>query len=159
MKSLSCVRLVSDPVDRSLPGSSMGFSKQEYWSGVPLPSPTQCEKLCFFSHILSLCSLIPWIRYLGVNDSDISGRLTWPCCVDPSGRTLSLGGKEGAFFHGSSIKWTTWLWVEHKGKQVKKMKPKKRRAGGSTSWNQDCQEECQSPQTCRWHPLTAEMKN
>jgi len=29
----------SDPMDCSLPGSSMGFSRQEYWSGVPLPSP------------------------------------------------------------------------------------------------------------------------
>ena len=31
---------LSDPMDCSLPGSSsMGFSRQEYWSGVPLPSP------------------------------------------------------------------------------------------------------------------------
>ena len=30
----------SDPLDCSLPGSStMGFSRQEYWSGLPLPSP------------------------------------------------------------------------------------------------------------------------
>ena len=30
---------LSDPVDGSLPGSSVhGFSRQEYWSGVPLPS-------------------------------------------------------------------------------------------------------------------------
>ena len=29
-----------DPMDCSLPGSSsMGFSRQEYWSGVPSPSP------------------------------------------------------------------------------------------------------------------------
>ena len=29
-----------DPMDCSLPGPpSMGFSRQEYWSGVPLPSP------------------------------------------------------------------------------------------------------------------------
>ena len=33
----------SNPMDCSLPGSSvhapsMGFSRQEYWSGVPLPS-------------------------------------------------------------------------------------------------------------------------
>ena len=29
----------SDPMDCSLPGSSIhGFSRQEYWSGVPLPS-------------------------------------------------------------------------------------------------------------------------
>ena len=35
----SCPTL-HDPMDCSLPGSSMGFSRQEYWSGVPLPSPT-----------------------------------------------------------------------------------------------------------------------
>ena len=35
----SCPTL-SDPMDCSLPGSSVhGFSRQEYWSGVPLPSP------------------------------------------------------------------------------------------------------------------------
>ena len=29
-----------DPMDYSPPGSSIhGFSRQEYWSGVPLPSP------------------------------------------------------------------------------------------------------------------------
>ena len=42
----SCPTL-SDPMDCSLPGSSaaayqapppMGFSRQEYWSGLPLPS-------------------------------------------------------------------------------------------------------------------------
>ena len=33
---------LSDPMDCSLPGSSvMGFSRQEYWSGVLLPSPLQ----------------------------------------------------------------------------------------------------------------------
>ena len=32
---------LSDPKDCSLPGSSVhGFSRQEYWSGVPLPSPS-----------------------------------------------------------------------------------------------------------------------
>ena len=35
----SCPTL-SDPMDCSPPGSStMGFSRQEYWSGLPLPSP------------------------------------------------------------------------------------------------------------------------
>ena len=40
MKSLSRVRLLSIPwtaAYQALP--SMGFSRQEYWSGVPLPSP------------------------------------------------------------------------------------------------------------------------
>ena len=35
----SCPTL-SDPMDCILPAPpSMGFSRQEYWSGVPLPSP------------------------------------------------------------------------------------------------------------------------
>ena len=38
VKSLS--QTLSDPMDCSLPGPpSMGFSRQEYWSGMPLPSP------------------------------------------------------------------------------------------------------------------------
>ena len=39
VKSLSRVRLLSNPMDYSLPGPPMGFSRQEYWSGVPLSSP------------------------------------------------------------------------------------------------------------------------
>ena len=40
VKSLSRVRLLAIPwtVARQAP-PSMGFSRQEYWSGVPLPSP------------------------------------------------------------------------------------------------------------------------
>ena len=39
-KSLSRVRLFVDPMDCSLPGSSVvGFTRQEYWSGLPFPSP------------------------------------------------------------------------------------------------------------------------
>ena len=34
----SCLTL-SDPMDCSQAPPSMGFSRQEYWSGVPLPSP------------------------------------------------------------------------------------------------------------------------
>ena len=43
-KSLSRVRLFTTPwttAYQTLP--SMGFSKQEYWSGVPLPSPIKCN--------------------------------------------------------------------------------------------------------------------
>ena len=44
----SCPTL-RDPMDCNLPGSlSMGFSRQEYWSGVPLPSPS-----VFYLNILS----------------------------------------------------------------------------------------------------------
>ena len=46
MDSICCCYLVTklsltfcDPMDCSLPGSSMGFPKQEHWSMLPLPSP------------------------------------------------------------------------------------------------------------------------
>ena len=40
-KSLQSCPTLCDPIDGSLPGSSAhGFSRQEYWSGVPLPSPS-----------------------------------------------------------------------------------------------------------------------
>ena len=41
-KSLSCVRLLATPWTAAYQAPpSMGFSRQEYWSGVPLPSPTK----------------------------------------------------------------------------------------------------------------------
>ena len=47
----SCLTL-SDLMDCSLPGSpSLGFSRQECWSGVPLPSPGTAQ-LCPCLHLL-----------------------------------------------------------------------------------------------------------
>ena len=44
----SCPTLCS-LMDCSLPGSSsMGFSRQEYWSGLPLPSPSVWWRTCFY---------------------------------------------------------------------------------------------------------------
>ena len=41
VKSLSCVRLLATPWTAAYQAPlSMGFSRQAYWSGVPLPSPT-----------------------------------------------------------------------------------------------------------------------
>ena len=41
VKSLGCVRLLAIPWTAAHQAPpSMGFSRQEYWSGVPLPSPT-----------------------------------------------------------------------------------------------------------------------
>ena len=40
LKSLSCVRLLATPWTAAHQApQSMGFSRQEYWSGLPLPSP------------------------------------------------------------------------------------------------------------------------
>ena len=39
-KSLSCVRLLATPWSAAYQAPwSMGFSRQKYWSGLPLPSP------------------------------------------------------------------------------------------------------------------------
>ena len=39
-KSLQSCPTLWDPIDGSLPGSSsLGFSRQEHWSGLPFPSP------------------------------------------------------------------------------------------------------------------------
>ena len=45
MKLLSCVRLFATPwtvAHQALP--SMGFSRQEYWSGLPFPSPSSYRR-------------------------------------------------------------------------------------------------------------------
>ena len=44
VKSLSCVRLFLTPWTAAYQASpSLGFSRQEYWSGLPLPSPLPKE--------------------------------------------------------------------------------------------------------------------
>ena len=54
MKSLSCVRPLATPWTAAYQAPpSMGFSRREYWSGVPLPSPTMHYAL----HILNLAIL------------------------------------------------------------------------------------------------------
>ena len=47
VKSLSRVRLLATPWTEAYQvPPSMGFSRQEYWSGVPLPSPKQQQHYC-----------------------------------------------------------------------------------------------------------------
>ena len=46
VKSLSRVRLLATPLTAAHQAPpSMGFSRQEYWSGVPLPSPNVYAKV------------------------------------------------------------------------------------------------------------------
>ena len=43
VKLLGCVQLLATPWTAAYQAPlSMGFSRQEYWSGVPLPSPHSC---------------------------------------------------------------------------------------------------------------------
>ena len=44
-KSLQSCPTLCDPIDGSLPGfPSLGFSRQEHWSGLPFPSPMHESK-------------------------------------------------------------------------------------------------------------------
>ena len=53
VKSLSCVWLLATPWTAAYQAPpSMGFSRQEYWSGVPLPSPNEWLTTCITE---SLC--------------------------------------------------------------------------------------------------------
>ena len=49
-KSLQSCPTLCDPIDSNLPGSpSLGFSRQEHWSGLPFPSPmheSEVTQLC-----------------------------------------------------------------------------------------------------------------
>ena len=44
-KSLQSCPTLCDPIDGSPPSSpSLGFSRQEHWSGLPFPSPTHASE-------------------------------------------------------------------------------------------------------------------
>ena len=65
VKSLSCVRLFVTPWTAAYQVPwSMGFSRQEYWSGVPSPSPIVvsnfiqlCSNLCYIPFSTNLLTL------------------------------------------------------------------------------------------------------
>ena len=99
----SC-RTLSDPMDCSLPGSSVhGFSRQEYWSGVPLPSPLQMVSMLYIMNSNKVCmgfpcgsviknlpasagnsGLIPgWGRFPGEGNGN---PLPYSCLGNPMGR-------------------------------------------------------------------------
>ena len=73
VKSLSCARLLATPWTAAHQAPlSMGFSRQEYWSGLPLPSPLPHCRQAFYrlSHQRSLLShnmLLPHIPH-GVDE-------------------------------------------------------------------------------------------
>ena len=87
----SCPTL-SDPMDYSPPGPlSMGFSRQEYWSGVPSPSPTRDQTLT------SCC-----LRHLVCPIREGNGTpLQYSCLANPMD-----GGAWWATVHGVAKSWT-----------------------------------------------------
>ena len=81
VKSLSRVRLLATPWTAAHQAPpSMGFSRQEYWSGVPLPSPhivySTLNKHSFKHHLSAQCVLV------GMEDPKLS--LSFQCLVRKS---------------------------------------------------------------------------
>ena len=51
-KSLQLCLTLYDPIDGSPPSSAiLGFSRQEYWSGVPLPSPIELIPMDYYRKV------------------------------------------------------------------------------------------------------------
>ena len=63
-KSLQSCLTLCDPIDSSPPGSpSLGFSRQEHWSGLPFPSPMhESEKWKWSCSVLSNSSRPHWLQ-------------------------------------------------------------------------------------------------
>ena len=60
-KSLQSCPTLCDPIDGSPPGSaSLGFSRQEHWSGLPFPSPMHESGKWKWSH-----SVVRWVQLCG----------------------------------------------------------------------------------------------
>ena len=76
VKLLSCVILFETPwtVAYQAP-PSMGFSRQEYWSGVPLPSPEEVSRIFHFIVFLYFFTLITEEGFL------ISPRYSLELCI------------------------------------------------------------------------------
>ena len=75
VKLLSCVRLLATPWTAAYQAPpSMGFSRQEYWSGVPLPSLTDKDTECQI--MLSVTQLIN----CGIWDLNLCTSVLLPSC-------------------------------------------------------------------------------
>ena len=82
VKSLSRVRFLATPWTAAYQApASMGFSRQEYWSGVPLPSPSMIEQM------LEIWSSVP---LLFLNPACTSGSSRFMYCWSLAWRILTL---------------------------------------------------------------------
>ena len=71
VKSLSHARLLVTPWTAAHQAPpSMGFSRQEYWSGVPLPSPMQCYSAIKKNEVLIHATT--WMNLENIIQSEIS---------------------------------------------------------------------------------------
>ena len=80
LSRFSRVRLLATPWTAAYQAPpSMGFSRQEYWSGVPLPSPMLKLKLQYFGHLIRTANSLEKILMLGKIEDRRRGqqRMRW----------------------------------------------------------------------------------
>ena len=117
VKSLSHVRLFSTPWTAAHQAPpSLGFSRQEYWSGVPVPSPLSaliCDlvaKLCPWLFNPMTCGL-PGSSVHGISQTRITGLLCPPPGHFPSPRSepVSCTGRR-VLYHWATRKPVICIW-------------------------------------------------
>ena len=125
VKSLSHVWLLATPwTGAYLAPLSMGFSRQEYWSGVPLPSLTNLDSILKSRDITLLtkvhlvkATVFPVVMY-GCEGWTIKKApknwCFWNCCVgEDSSESLGLQGNQTSQSSRKStlnIHWKDWCW-------------------------------------------------
>ena len=88
-KSLQSCLTLCDPIDGSPPGSpSLGFSRQEHWSGLQFPSPTHACMLRCFSCV-QLCATLWTAGHQPPLSTGFSRQENWSGLPFPSPRCLS----------------------------------------------------------------------
>ena len=86
VKSLSRVRLLATPWTAAYQAPpSMGFSRQKYWSGVPLPSPGRTDAK---AEILQPGSQVRLEKTMAPNSSIPAWKIPW---TEEPGRLQSMG--------------------------------------------------------------------
>ena len=86
-KSLSPIRLFVTPWTAAYQAPpSMGFSRQEYWSGVPLPSPFKASRLHKMFNFESDYYCIP-LKEMTTHSSILAWRIPW---TEEPGRLQSM---------------------------------------------------------------------
>ena len=81
VKSLSRVGLLATPGTAAYQAPpSVGFSRQEYWSGVPLPSPNNvCNNMFFLIRYYKMLSIVPplWLFVFNLWEQILFQKQCW----------------------------------------------------------------------------------
>ena len=114
VKSLSRVRLLATPWTAAYQAPpSMGFARQEYWSGVPLPSPTRGHstpkwrkletgfRVVINGRTQDYVSVIHWSeKAMAPHSSTLAWKIPW---TEEPGRLQSMGSLRVGHDWGTSI--------------------------------------------------------